>query len=104
MDALLEIQIERECGRLPLLFARYADNGDHAALANLFAEDCEFARPFQPDHIQLYRRAIEVESVAIRGDDLLAQRLAQGREGLAKIVAGLRLAHSAPQQPGQVIA
>ena len=50
MDALEEIRIERECGRLPLLFARYADNGDHASLAQLFTEDCEFARPFQPDH------------------------------------------------------
>ena len=50
MDLLERIAIERECGRLPLLFARYADNGDHAALANLFTEDCEFARPFQPDH------------------------------------------------------
>jgi hypothetical protein len=35
---------------LPLLFAKYADNGDHAALADLFTEDCVFARPFQPDH------------------------------------------------------
>ena len=50
MDDLARLLIERECGRLPLLFARYADNGDHAALANLFTEDCEFARPFQPDH------------------------------------------------------
>ena len=50
MDDLARLLIERECGRLPLLFARYADNGDHAALANLFTEDCEFARPFQPEH------------------------------------------------------
>ena len=50
MDALTQLRIERDCGRLPLLFARYADNGDHAALAQLFTEDCEFARPFQPDH------------------------------------------------------
>ena len=50
MELLDQIRIERECGRLPLLFARYADNGDHAALARLFTEDCEFARPFQPDH------------------------------------------------------
>ena len=48
MDALTQLRIERDCGRLPLLFARYADNGDHAALAALFTEDCEFARPFQP--------------------------------------------------------
>ncbi|MGZ3341484.1 MAG: nuclear transport factor 2 family protein, partial [Reyranella sp.] len=50
MDDLARLMIERECGRLPLLFAKYADNGDHAALAALFTEDCEFARPFQPDH------------------------------------------------------
>ena len=50
MDALTQLGIERDCGRLPFLFAKYADNGDHAALAALFTEDCEFARPFQPDH------------------------------------------------------
>lgn len=50
MDDLASLLIERECGRLPLLFAHYADNGDHAALADLFVEDCVFARPFQPDH------------------------------------------------------
>lgn len=50
MDLLATMEIERECGRLPLLFARYADSGDHAALAQLFTEDCDFARPFQPDH------------------------------------------------------
>ena len=42
--------IERECARLPLLFARYADTGNHAALAELFAKDCVFARPFQPQY------------------------------------------------------
>jgi hypothetical protein len=50
MDDLARLMLERECSRLPLLFARYADNGDHASLAQLFTEDCEFARPFQPDH------------------------------------------------------
>jgi hypothetical protein len=50
MDDLARLLIERECGRLPLLFARYADSGDHASLAELFTEDCVFARPFQPDH------------------------------------------------------
>ena len=50
MDALTQLRIERDCGRLPFLFAKYADNGDHSALAALFTEDCEFARPFQPDH------------------------------------------------------
>jgi hypothetical protein len=50
MDALARLLIEQECGKLPLLFAKYADGGDHAALAALFVEECEFARPFQPDH------------------------------------------------------
>jgi ketosteroid isomerase-like protein len=50
MDDLARLLAERECGKLPLLFAKYADNGDHAALAQLFTEDCAFARPFQPDH------------------------------------------------------
>jgi hypothetical protein len=50
MDAEKRLLIEHECGKLPFLFAKYADNGDHAALAALFTEDCELARPFQPDH------------------------------------------------------
>jgi hypothetical protein len=50
MKAHKRSKIEAACARLPLLFAKYADNGDHAALAELFTEDCEFARPFQPDH------------------------------------------------------
>ncbi len=50
MDDLARLLIERECARLPVLFALHADSGDHAALADLFTEDCEFARPFQPDH------------------------------------------------------
>ena len=50
MDAATRLLIEAECGKLPLLFAKYADNGDHAALADLFAEDCVFARPFQPGY------------------------------------------------------
>lgn len=49
MDNALRLQIEAECAKLPLLFARYADNGDHVAMAGLFTEDCSFARPFQPD-------------------------------------------------------
>ncbi len=44
------LRIEAEVAKLPLLFAHYADNGDHEALADLFTEDCELARPFQPDH------------------------------------------------------
>jgi len=50
MDDLARLLAERECSRLPLLFAKYSDTGDHAALAALFVEDCVFARPFQPDH------------------------------------------------------
>jgi hypothetical protein len=50
MDDLARLLAEREVALLPLLFAKYADNGDHAALAQLFTEDCEFARPFQPDY------------------------------------------------------
>ncbi|WEK45397.1 MAG: nuclear transport factor 2 family protein [Candidatus Andeanibacterium colombiense] len=50
MDDLARLLAEREIALLPLLFAKYADNGDHAALAALFTEDCSFARPFQPDH------------------------------------------------------
>ena len=50
MTELERLLAEREIERLPLLFAKYADNGDHAALAALFTEDCSFARPFQPDY------------------------------------------------------
>ena len=32
------LRIEAECGKLPLLFAKYADNGDHAALADLLKQ------------------------------------------------------------------
>ena len=62
------------------------------------------ARLFQPGHVQVDGRAIEVERVAVRGDDRMAQRLAQGCQRLAEIVAGLRVDHPAPQQSGQVIA
>ena len=31
MDDLARLLIERECGRLPLFFAKHADSGDHAA-------------------------------------------------------------------------
>lgn len=48
MDEDKRARIAAECGKLPLLFAKFADNGDHAALAELFTEDCVFARPFQP--------------------------------------------------------
>ena len=66
MELLERIEIERECGRLPLLFARYADNGDHASLAQLFTEDCEFARPFQPDHPFLRPRPCPAISATAR--------------------------------------
>lgn len=59
MDELTRLGIERDCGRLPLLFAKYADNGDHASLAALFTEDCEFARPFQPEHPFYGRDAVQ---------------------------------------------
>jgi hypothetical protein len=48
VKAAKRARIEAECGRLPLLFAHYADSGDHEAMASLFTEDCIFARPFQP--------------------------------------------------------
>lgn len=41
-------RIEAEVAKLPLLFAHYADNGDHEAMAELFTEHCSYARPFQP--------------------------------------------------------
>lgn len=50
MTELERVLAEREIARLPLLFAHYVDNGDHASLAGLFTPDCQFARPFQPDH------------------------------------------------------
>ncbi|MFC3101489.1 nuclear transport factor 2 family protein [Altererythrobacter lauratis] len=50
MKAKKRARIEAEVAKLPLLFAHYADNGDHAAMADLFTEDCHYARPFQPDH------------------------------------------------------
>lgn len=50
MNDKKRLRIEAEVGKLPLLFAKYADNGDHEALADLFTEDCQMSRPFQPDH------------------------------------------------------
>ena len=52
-------RIEAEVARLPLLFAHYADNGDHEAMADLFTEDCQYARPFQPDHPFHGRAAVQ---------------------------------------------
>ena len=59
MDDLARLVAEHECGKLPLLFAKYADNGDHAALAALFTQDCELARPFQPDHPFVGRERVQ---------------------------------------------
>lgn len=53
------LRIEAEVAKLPLLFAHYADNGDHEALADLFTEDCQLARPFQPDHPYHGREAVQ---------------------------------------------
>ncbi len=53
------LRIEAEVAKLPLLFAHYADNGDHAALADLFTQDCQLARPFQPDHPYHGREAVQ---------------------------------------------
>jgi ketosteroid isomerase-like protein len=49
MDNHARLLIEAECGNLPLLYARYSDNGDHAALARLFADDAIYVRPFEED-------------------------------------------------------
>jgi hypothetical protein len=43
-------EIERACARLVLQFAKYNDDLDHQALADLFVEDCVFARPLDPAH------------------------------------------------------
>jgi hypothetical protein len=51
--------IEAACGKLPLLFAKYADDGDHAALAELFARDGTYDRPFQPGYPFHGRAAIQ---------------------------------------------
>lgn len=53
------LRIEAEVAKLPLLFAKYADNGDHQALADLFTEDCQLARPFQPEHPYHGREAVQ---------------------------------------------
>jgi hypothetical protein len=58
MDDLQRLMIERACQRLVLDFARFNDGWDHEALAALFAEDCEFARPLDPDHPYYGRAAV----------------------------------------------
>ena len=59
MDRDKRLKIEVECGKLPLLFAKFADIGDAKAIGQLFTEDCLFARPFQPDHPFHGRAAVE---------------------------------------------
>jgi hypothetical protein len=59
MDDLARLLIERECAQLPLLFAKHADSGDHEAIAQLFTEDCIFARPFQPEYPFHGRAAVQ---------------------------------------------
>ncbi|MEO5706853.1 MAG: nuclear transport factor 2 family protein [Alteraurantiacibacter sp.] len=59
MNDKKRLRIEAEVAKLPLLFAKYADNGDHAALADLFTEDCQLSRPFQPDHPYFGRASVQ---------------------------------------------
>jgi len=59
MDAATRLSIEHACGKLPLLFAKHADDGDHAALAELFASDATYDRPFQPGYPFHGRAAIQ---------------------------------------------
>jgi hypothetical protein len=53
------LAIELACGKLPLLFAKFADAGDADAIGQLFTPDCEFARPFQPEFTFYGRAAVE---------------------------------------------
>ena len=59
MDDLQRLLIERECAKLPLLFAKYADDGSHSALAHLFASYGTYDRPFQPGYPFHGRAAIQ---------------------------------------------
>ena len=59
MDDGQRLAIELACGKLPLLFAKYADNGDVEAMGQLFTPDCEFSRPFQPEDPFYGRNAVE---------------------------------------------
>lgn len=59
MKAKKRARLEAEIGRLPLLFAHHADTGDHEAIADLFTPDCQYARPFQPDHPFHGRAAVQ---------------------------------------------
>jgi len=59
MDAATRLLIEHECGKLPLLFAKHADDGDHEALRDLFAEGANYDRPFSPGYPFHGRDAIQ---------------------------------------------
>jgi hypothetical protein len=59
MKAKKRLLIEHECGKLPLLFAKYADDGDHAALVELFTPNGTYDRPFQPGYPFHGRAAIQ---------------------------------------------
>jgi ketosteroid isomerase-like protein len=50
MDDIQTLMIERACARLVLEFAKFNDDLDHEALADLFTEDCVFARPLDPQY------------------------------------------------------
>ncbi|HWW64148.1 MAG TPA: nuclear transport factor 2 family protein [Sphingomonadaceae bacterium] len=50
MDDLKRLAIEQACRRLVLEFAKFNDDWDHERLAALFVEDCEFARPLDPEY------------------------------------------------------
>ena len=50
MDDVARLAIEAACTRLVLEFAKYNDDLDHEALADLFVEDCVFARPLDPQY------------------------------------------------------
>jgi len=59
MDATERLLIEEECRKLVLRFAKVNDDWDHTALAALFVEDSEFARPLDPDHPYFGRDRIQ---------------------------------------------
>lgn len=50
MTPIERLEIEAACTRLVYAFASTNDHWDHEALADLFVEDCVFARPLDPDH------------------------------------------------------
>lgn len=52
-------EIERACARLILAFAKFNDDWDHQSLADLFVEDCTFARPLDPAHPYYGRDKVE---------------------------------------------